>query len=115
MSNTFTLESLREEADKAFKPLVVPLSDGTESVLKNILRLNAKARTSVLDALEAINADETTVSQMIEHVESIIKAVASNPAKLLKELDGDLAVSIKLIEKWTEGTQLPEAGNSPDS
>jgi hypothetical protein len=115
MSNTFTLESLREEADRVFKPLTVPLSDGTESVLRNILRLNEKARTSVLAAMEAINADETTVPQMIDHVSSIIKAVATNPAKLLKDLDGDLAVSIKLIEKWTEGTQLPEAESSPDS
>jgi hypothetical protein len=115
MSNVFSLDSLREEADKQFKPLSFPLSDGTEVTLKNVLRLTGKARETVLGAIDALNADDTGVSELAKQVETIIKGVASQPAKLLKELDGDLAVSIKLIEKWTAGTQLPEADSSPDS
>jgi len=115
MSSTFTLDSLREEADRLYKPLTIPLSDGTESVLKNILRLNAKARAGVLEAIDAINKEESSVEELIANVDVIIKAVATNATKLLKDLDGDLAVSMKLIEKWTSGTQLPEAESSPES
>lgn len=115
MSNVFTLDSLREEADKEFKPFVVTLSDGTEAVLKNILRLNKKSRDAILGAIKGLSADDTTVEELAGHVTSIISGVATQPAKLLKDLDGDLAVSIKLIEKWMAGTQLPEAESSPVS
>jgi hypothetical protein len=115
MSNIFTLDSLREEADKQFKPLTFPLSDGTEVTLKNILRLTGKAREVTLAAIDALNGDDTGVAELASHIETIIKSVATSPAKLLKDLDGDLAVSMKLIEKWTAGTQLPEADSSPDS
>ena len=115
MSNVFSLDSLREEADRLYKPLSVTLSDGTEATLQNLFRLNKKSRTSILEAVEAIGADETSVTDLINHIETIIKGVSTHSAQLLKELDGDVAVSLKLIERWMEGTQLPEAGNSPDS
>src|SRR5882757_7271498 len=98
--NVFTLDSLREEADKEFKPFVVTLSDGTEAVLKNILRLNKKSRDAILGAIDGLGSDDTTVAELAGHVTSIISGVSTQPVKLLKDLDGDLAVSIKLIEKW---------------
>lgn len=113
MSNLFTLDSLREEADKDFRPFVVTLSDGTEAVLKNILRLNKKAREAILEAINGLSSDDTTVEELAGHVTSIISGVSTNTSKLLKDLDGDLAVSMKLIEKWMAGTQLPEAESSP--
>ena len=115
MSNVFTLDSLRAEADKAFKPLIVPLSDGTESVLKNILRLAKPVREEILAAVDTLNKDETTVNELSEAVEAIIALAATNPDQLLADLEGDLAVSIKLIEQWIDGTQLPEADPSPSS
>lgn len=115
MSNVFTLDSLREEADKQYKPLSVSLSDGTEVALKNILRLPAKGREAILKAVDAINKDDTSVELIAKSIDSILKGVADKPAELLAELNGDLAVSISLIEKWMAGTQLPEAESSPDS
>lgn len=115
MSNVFTLDALREEADKQYEPLVVALSDGTESVLKNVLRLNKPTRTAILGAVDALNEGSGSYNEISENVEVIISAVATSPEKLLEDLDGDLALSIKLIERWMNGTQLPEVEPSPSS
>lgn len=122
MSNIFTLDSLREEVEKEFAPVTIGLSDGTEVTLRNLLRLPKKTRDAVLETLKALGGvgdkDEVSsdeVDDLIDAASKILELVADQGKKLVKELDGDLALIMKVLEAWTEATQPGEARNSPDS
>jgi hypothetical protein len=117
-TNVFTLDALREEADKEFAPFKVPLSDGTEVTLKNLLRLNTKVREAVLGALDALNSDE---DQTVEGIDGLISTATkiidlvsdANGKKLIREIDGDIALLLTVIKAWMGETQLGEAESSP--
>lgn len=117
----FTLESLREEADKSFRPLVIELSDGTECVLSNLMRLHKKDRlkvTRLLRDLESTGqADQGTVADddvdvFMDAATEILLVVADKGKRLVAELDGDLTVTMKVMEKWMETTSSGEASGS---
>lgn len=124
MSNVFTLDSLREEAEKEFAPSKIELSDGSLIVLRNILRLGKKDRELVLEALDGLNSSKDdaeeedggfeVVNQLADNAEVILSLVASDSQRLLEELDGDVALMMSVIEKWMGDTQPGEASNSPD-
>lgn len=121
MSNLFTLESLREEADRSFRPVVITLSDGTECTLANLLRLPRKQRIEVtkllknLEHLEGGTADdleEDDVDAFLNTATEILTIVGDRGKKLVAEIDGDLTVTMKVMEKWMESTQSGEASGS---
>ena len=121
MSNLFTLESLREEADRSFRPVVITLSDGTECTLANLLRLLRKQRIEVtkllknLEHLEGGTADdleEDDVDAFLNTATEILTIVGDRGKKLVAEIDGDLTVTMKVMEKWMESTQSGEASGS---
>ncbi|MDA3643780.1 phage tail assembly protein [Saccharopolyspora indica] len=122
MSNEFTLESLQEEIEREYAPLVFKAA-GEEFVLRSLLRVPKKDREKVIAAMTALdnereNADEDdTVSEdtAVETVELIIKTVTADGkgTKLVKLLGGDVLVLMKVLQKWTEATQPGEAQNSP--
>lgn len=123
-SNVFTLDSLREEADKEFAPFKIPLSDGTYVVLRNLLRLNQKTRETVLEAVESLNSKDDdkeqssfeAVAEMVATATKIIDLISdANGKKLVKEIDGDIALLIQIIKSWMSETQLGEADSSPTS
>lgn len=121
MSNVFTLDSLREEADKKFSAFKIPLSDGTEVVLRNFLRLNKATRDAVQQGITALNAEADKAEGDLDAFDKkaaaaikIIEAVAdANGKKLTKEIDGDIALLIQVINAWMGATQLGEADSSP--
>lgn len=125
MSNTFTLDSLREEADKEFAPLKVALSDGTEAVLGNVLRLGKTAREDVSAALKLVDELQASeedgedkfakVTQLADAIEQILQLVSPKGAQLVTEIDGDLGVLITVLNKWLGDTEAGEASNSPAS
>lgn len=124
MSNVITLDSIREEVEKEFAPLKVGLSDGTEAVLKSLVRLNEKARKAVLAELKVIEEvtsreDDATeaddVSALIAAIGKVLELVCDKGRQLAKEIDGDLLVSMKLLTQWMEATQAGEAQNSPSA
>ncbi|AFF28322.1 tail assembly chaperone [Mycobacterium phage Twister] len=112
MSNVFTLDSLREEADKTFAPVKVELSDGTQVTLRNILRLAKNDRKKVLATLETLRSDEERegktldeIDTMVDAVTEVLKVVAGkDAAKLVKELDGDLGMLMGVLNHWLEET-----------
>ena len=113
MTNVFTLDSLRAEADKEFSPFKLPLSDGTSVTLRNFLRLNEKTRDAVLAAVEGLNSDGD-IKEKISSATKIVELVSdANGKKLIKEIDGDLALLLQVIKVWMGETQLGEADNSP--
>ncbi|QXN73862.1 tail assembly chaperone [Mycobacterium phage Eaglepride] len=122
MSNVFTLDSLREEADKTFAPVKVELSDGTHVTLRNLLRLAKNDRKKILAALEELRNDDKEgegktldeIDKMVDSVTEILKLVAGrDSAKLVKELDGDLGLLMGVLNNWLEATAPGEAQNSP--
>ncbi|MGZ3380404.1 MAG: phage tail assembly protein [Isosphaeraceae bacterium] len=99
----------------------VALSDGTEIVLRNLLRLSKKGREDALKALDDLNnlggEDGTSVEEvalLVESAEDIIKLIAGKGGdRLVAELDGDVQLLMKLLETWMGSTQPGEAQNSP--
>lgn len=125
MSTLFTLDSLREEADKKFAPVKIGMSDGTEVTLKNLLRLGESDRKMVTKNLAIINPPEdakpeegeddglSRVDELAKAGTEILSKVADDPRKLLKELDGDTGLIMQVLTTWMEGTQSGEAQSSP--
>ena len=123
MSNVFSLDSLREEVANEFAPLKIALSDGTETVLRNLLRLNEKVRTEILDTLKGLDLgdddDEVRgderVAQLTSGISRVLELVSDKGKKFVRELDGDLLLMMKILNTWMEESQLGEAQTSPDS
>lgn len=120
MGNVFTLDSLREEVEKEFAPVRIVLSDGSEVTLRNLLRLPKKEREvalgklRVLEAAEEENDDELDqVGRLAAAAIEVLAAVADNGDKLVKDLDGDAGVILKVLSVWMESSQPGEAQPSP--
>ena len=117
----FTLESLREEADKSFRPLVIELSDGTDCVLANLMRLPKKDRLKVTRLLRDLEStgqaerdslEDDDVDVFMDTATEVLLTVADKGKKLVAEIDGDLTVTMKVMEKWMETTSSGEASGS---
>lgn len=114
MSNVFTLDSLREEVDKEYAPVKIGLSDGSSVTLRSLLRLNENDRKAVLSAVEAIGGDDADLNDVTKAATKVIDLLAGKDGKkLIRELDGDIALIVKVIESYMEASQLGEAQNSP--
>src|SRR5690606_32136750 len=126
MSNGFTLASIREELEKQYVPMKVQLSDGSEAVLQNLLRMKKTQRAAVLEKLDELaSLQQKEESGERPHVEvptdtsdvifGILElAVGGDKGKkLVKELDEDLLLAQEIVAKWQEATQPGEAENSP--
>jgi hypothetical protein len=124
MSNTFSLDDLRAEVENEFQPVVITVSDGTEVSLRNLLRLPKKDRDAVMRLvtdLQDLNdtvADENgeagaeDADRLVDTASQILALVADNGKKLIKELDGDLTLTMRVLEKWMASTS---SGKAPQS
>lgn len=125
MSNTFTLDSLREETIKRYEPTKMELSDGTTVSLKSTLRLKKDERKAVVAAMDEIKEleDEDDLTEewsalVCDAIEKVFRLIASNSRKLIAELDHDdpeikAALYTSLLSRWMGETQLGEAESSP--
>jgi hypothetical protein len=126
MSNEFTLDSLRAELEREFAPVKFPLRDGKPVVLQNLLRVPEAAREAVIGALTELEEadakredtekdDPANLAKLAGSVYSVLRNVAADGRgeALVKELNGDVLLGIKLIEKWSAVTQPGEAQDSP--
>ena len=97
MGNKFTLDSLREEVECEFAPVEIDLSDGTTVTLRHLLRLPKNTREKVIDTLKVLETkegDDPDVDVMIDAATAVLKLVADQGAKLVKELDGDVTLTM---------------------
>ncbi len=125
MSNTFTLDSLREETIKRYEPTKVELPDGSVVTLKSTLRLKKDERKAVVDAMDEIKEleDEDDLTEewsalVCDAIEKVFRLIASNSRKLIAELDHDdpdikATLYTSLLSRWMGETQLGEAKSSP--
>jgi hypothetical protein len=109
---TFTLDELRAEVEREFAPLTITLSDGTDCTMRHLLRLPGKVREQVVETLKLLEpkeGEDQDVDATIDAATTILKLVSDNGAKLAKELDGDVAMTMKVLERWMASTQVGEA------
>lgn len=127
MGNVFTLESLQEEIEREYAPLRFEAA-GTEFVLQSLLRIPQKDREAVVARLQTIgattdedgeksDAEELSEADTVEAIEFVLSKVTAGRkgAGLVKVLNHDLLMLMKLLGKWTEATQPGEATGSDDS
>lgn len=124
MSNVYTLETLKNDLDREFAPVVIEV-DGERLVLRNLLRVNETERAMILEALKEVetsNSDDDEADLSVEEMQVLTSAVTNvlrsivadgKGDKLVNHIDGDLMLSMKVLEMWTEATQPGEAQNSP--
>lgn len=117
MGNVFTLDSLREEVEKEYAPIVLVLPDHTEVQLRNLIRLPKKDRAIALDLLKQIEEIQTSDGQGVEDLVTVavklLSVVADRGPALAKELGDDLSIVTKLLNVWMDGSQPGEAKPSP--
>lgn len=120
MSNTFTLDNIREAVEKKYAPLKIVLDDGLEVELRSLLRLDKDERKIVTDALtvleelEDAEESEDSVELAIEAMGTVIRTVAKgNARELISALGDDIPMYMQVLETWQEGTQVGEASTSP--
>lgn len=121
MSNTITLDDLDAAVENQFAPLRFN-SGSEEFVLRNVVRLSAKERETVLEALRTVeelrdvqpDAGQVDVERVVSALETILKNITADGkgARLLKALGGDLTRCQVLFMKWVEVTQAGEAQGS---
>lgn len=113
MSNSYTLDDLRDALDKEFAPVTV---DGV--VLRNVMRLGKDDRESVLKAISTTQSAETStpegMNQLLESIRTVLGVVGSDGkgAALAKKIGDDVALAVKVMELWSEGTNPGEADSS---
>lgn len=103
----FTLEDIREAADKRFGPTILKIKGGSVE-LQNFMRLPKETRKALAD-LDAEDVDDAE-----EKFDQIIRLAAKTEAQASRLISAlDLADKAAVIEMWTKGTQLGEARPSP--
>lgn len=145
MSNVFTLESLREAAEKKFGGVKIELDETRTIRLRNLFQLSKDEKSEILnkiDEMETIREEaeaaedyekrsaageledgeekpetrEDAVEEMFAIMRQIIKIAAdSHGAALVRELAHDDTVSATLFEEWMKSAQVGEAEHSPKS
>ena len=126
MSNTFTLDALREETIRRYAPTKVELSDGSTVELRNILKLSETDRKEVISVVEEINSSdleddgdvEDWSEKVCESVTKILRLICKSPKKLIAELEHDdlqikASMYIAVLSRWISESQLGEAKPSP--
>ena len=106
------MDDLRAEVEREFAPVEVTLHDGTTVTLRNLLRLPKKTRDKVVDTLKALETKEgedQDVDAMVDAATAVLKMVSDNGAALVKELDGDVTLIMRVLERWMQTTQPGEA------
>lgn len=114
------VSDLQAEAAAKYTDLPLELDDGSVIQLRNLLRLDDKARKTaqvLLDSLDSKDDAQKAKLDQLSHQERVLRdlflLVADKPDVLAPLLDGwDLAMRMHVLETWTESTQLPEAERS---
>lgn len=124
MSNSYSLDDLKRDLDKEFAPVEIQVGNETV-VLRNLMRIGEKEREAVLAALNEMDKvdpereeQELSPEEMATltgAVNLILETVADKGKgkKLVAAINGDLALAMRVLEKWIEATQPGEAQNSP--
>ncbi|MEU8133236.1 phage tail assembly protein [Streptodolium elevatio] len=108
---TFTLDAIRQAADAKYGSTDIDLGDGTTVILRNPLRLSKEERTELASLQDNLDTEDEGVDQA-DVLADAIRLVAKDKRpveKLIKLIDGDLALLAQVFESYSAGTQVGEA------
>lgn len=116
MANVFTLDALRQEADKDYEALQIDLPDCSVT-LRNLIRLSKGERVKVMELVGSFEnakdaSEEDDSDHMSDVAEDILRLVADDGAKLIKAINGDLGLTMTILKKWMGSTSLGEPAPS---
>ncbi|AWY03842.1 tail assembly chaperone [Gordonia phage Nedarya] len=125
MSNVFSLDAIRAEAERRFAPTKFEVGD-TVITLPSVLRIGEKSREKVFAAVDEITDfqaqedqdDAEVAAKVVEVAGRILTEVADRPKKLVAALEHDdievqAHLYMSVLTKWTGEVQLGEAESSP--
>jgi hypothetical protein len=102
MDNNLALDAMRSEVDDEQPPVKITLSDGTDAVLLPLLRLPQVARDTVLVKLRDLDSKDPSIVEQANqqaHIAAIILRTVAGE-QLVNELNGDQALTMKVLDKW---------------
>lgn len=120
---TFTLDQLKADVEKNYATLSIEIGDDDKIDLRNLLRIPSEARDKITDKLDELEKiqdnEEISQTEMLSRTTDIAREVLSLAAgkrgdDLLAVIDGDDALLMEIMSKWTEKTELGEAEHSSD-
>lgn len=125
MSNVYSLADMKRDIEREFAPVQIDVGSETLT-LRNLMRVSASERKAVMGALKQVeqssgknedSLDPEEMDALASAVETILANVTADGKgpRLVQEIDGDLALSMKIMDAWMEATQPGEAQNSPAS
>lgn len=122
---SYSLDDLRSDMDREFAPLTLEVG-GETLVLQNVLRIEDRRRAAVMKALDDLahlkakeDGDDLSPEegmQSVAVVTEILKNVVKDGKgdKLVAAIDGDIPLTMKIMQLWQEATQAGEAESSLD-
>ena len=109
---------LRREAEEKYTDLEIELDGGGVIRMRNLLRLDDKARHSAQVLINSLDdKEEGKGFDALAHQEKVLRdlflLVADDVDVMKRENDGwDLPLKLRILEAWTERTQTGEASSS---
>jgi hypothetical protein len=127
MGNTWTLESLIEEADEKYGSCSITFGN-EKTELRNPIRINEKERQRVIEVLKSIQVEkeaaevaekagedyESTLDTFAALTEILTLVGDTKTPKLLTKVGSDLAVLMALFNKYQVDVGLGEAPTSSE-
>lgn len=112
----FTVDSIREKANKEYASTEIELEDKSVVVLLNPLRLTKAKRKKLMSIQDTLDEDEEAKDQedVLADAIRLIAESSDQADALLEEFGGDLASLATIFSLYTESTQAGEASASQD-
>lgn len=112
------VSDLRREAEEKYTDLEIELDDGSVIRMRNLLRLEDAARHSAQVLIESLDSKEERKGfDALAHQEQVLRdlflLVADDTEAMKREIETwDLPLRFRILEAWTESTQVGEASSS---
>src|SRR5690606_14561167 len=110
MTNSYSLDDLKRDLDREFAPVTIQVGDDSV-VLRNLMRMNKKDRDAVLEALNELdkldpeqdeqNMSVEEMSVITSALDTVFEKIAADGKgkKLVAAIDGDLALSMRILDR----------------
>jgi hypothetical protein len=110
---TYTLDDIRAAAEAKYGSTDITLSDGMVRLL-NPLRMKKANRDALRDVQDKLNGEDADQEDLLAEAVTLVAESPAAAKRLLKALDGDLAMLVEVFGRYSEGTQVGEASASRD-
>lgn len=112
--NTFTLDDLKASAAKKYASVFIDIGGDSPIEMLNALRLSQGNRTRLKDLQERLDDEGADHNSLLDEFFELVCATAGQAKALTKAVDGDLAVKMEIVKKYSGETEAGEASPSQD-